>query len=94
MKKSIVLSVAFLLVTFIGSAQIRNKNIRDNVGWQKIGEVKANYGNDHDAINVDGSFNDFMIVVQKKEFHCVWRLEKEMIVEILTYPEGKGEFIK
>ncbi|WP_335966859.1 hypothetical protein [Galbibacter sp. PAP.153] len=62
MKKSIVLSIAFLLIGYVGSSQIRNNNVRDNVGWQKIGEVKANYGNDHDAINVDGSFNDFRIL--------------------------------
>ncbi len=60
--------------------KVSNNN---NNTWKEIGEVKANYGGDHDAIFVQGPFDDFRKVKLK-----VSSADVNMQRMVITYDNG------
>ncbi len=75
-----------ILITFISNihGQIKRKKINTNNNtWREIGEVKANYGGDHDALFVQGPFDDFRKVKLK-----VSSADVNMQRMVITYDNG------
>lgn len=61
MKKFVILLLSITCTISMHSQRFNgnNQNNYNNNAWREIGEVRANYGGDHDAINVSGPFDDF-----------------------------------
>lgn len=57
MKKLLIIILAIGFSSHNYAQRLNTKNNNNN--WREIGEVKANYGGDHDAITVQGPFDDF-----------------------------------
>ena len=62
--------------------RLKHKGSNNNT-WKEIGEVKANYSGDHDAIFVQGPFDDFRKVKLK-----VSSADVNMQRMVITYDNG------
>lgn len=74
-----VILFAFMTNTY---GQIKKK-ISTNTNWKEIGEVKANYGADHDALFLEGPFDDFRKVKLR-----VSNSDVNMQRMVVTYDNG------
>jgi len=59
MKKLFTLSLLLAFVMNSYAQRFSNNVVRNDNNWRQIGQVKANYGGDHDEIRVSAPFDDF-----------------------------------
>lgn len=85
--KKIALVLLMLLISIPMTSQIKKHKMDSKVApkssWTMIGDVKAGYGNDHDALHVQGPFDNFRKVKLR-----ISNADVNMDKMVITYDSG------